>query len=319
MKKLKIYMVRTENVCFVSACMATDGYDWEYHSSSIKELYFDDELPKKTFTPNWLQINKFPNKIERLISPQTINRRYEIKNKDLVSERLPESFLGCDRDNYSEEVLGLYCYKSDQPESVLEPVDYEIDIVFEIENFEIPSVINYKAITKTGFDDNIFNFTNVNIKHQLLDKLIFPEIMLHSRPCEISSYNLYCVARQHIKDNIDLKVAKITSDYDFCFSVAKIIPLLEPQKYSYQNFSGKTKRERSKIRFAIKEYKEVRIFEMTHAQSKYDNYTEISGIFADNEVELKEKIDFYLEDLISTINKPLSLCPHCNGMGYEKY
>jgi hypothetical protein len=57
---------------------------------------------------------------------------------------------------------------------------------------------------------------------------------------------------------------------------------------------------------------------MTHAQSKYNNYTVIQPIFADNENQLKEKIDSFLDELITIINQPLKLCEHCNGTGYEE-
>jgi hypothetical protein len=57
---------------------------------------------------------------------------------------------------------------------------------------------------------------------------------------------------------------------------------------------------------------------MTHDQSKYNNYTAIQPIYADNELELKNKIDEFLDSLITVINKPLSLCPYCKGTGYTE-
>jgi len=311
-------MVKTDNVCFISDCMATDGYDWNYHHSDIKDLFFDGEKPQKTFSANWLQIKQYPSKIEKLVGVPSTNRRYEIKNKNLVSEDLPEIINYEECDNYDEDILVLYTYNDDKHDPILQDIEYEIEVVFEVENFELPPVFNYKAIKKVDFANKEFNITNVNVSHQLFDKLIFPEVMLHTRPCSISSQNLYSLVRQYVKDNIDTKVAKITSDYDFCFSVKKIIPLIEPKTVSYQNIFAKTKKERSKIQYATSTYKEVDIFEMTHAQSKYNNYTVIQPIFADNENQLKEKLDNFLEDLITIINQPLKLCEHCNGTGYAE-
>jgi hypothetical protein len=210
----------------------------------------------------------------------------------------------------------LYSYKEDKQDPVLVDVECEIKIVMEVDNYELPATINYNAIKRDMFSDKKFIITNQMIDHQLFDKIIFPEIMLHTRPCSISSQKLYMLVRQYIIDNIDNKVAKITSNYDFCFTVKKIVPLLLPENISYHNIFAKTKKERNKIYYKTKEFKEIEIFEMTHEQSKYNNYTVIQPIFADNELELKNKIDEFLSSLIEIINKPLHMCPECNGTGY---
>lgn len=313
---LKINMVKTDKCCFISDCMATSGYNWNYHNTKLKDILFDGKYPKTTFSPNWLQIDKYPTTIQQKVSVPSINRRYEIKDDKFISEKLPKVINYEDKNNFDEDIFTLYCYKEDKQESVLEDVKCKIDIVMEIENFKMPPIINYNAIRRNNFSNQEFNITNKNIDHQLFDKLIFPEIMLHTRPCSISSQNLYCLVRQHIKENIDTKVAKITSDYDFCFTVKKIIPLLEPQTISYQNLFAKTKKQRAEIHYSTKTFKEVEIFEMTHEQSKYNNYTIIQPIFADNEQELKEKIDDFLNNLITIINQPLVMCDHCKGSGY---
>lgn len=313
---IKINMVKTDVCCFISDCNAASGYDWNYHRSKLKDLFFDGERPEPTFSVNWLKISQYPSSVQELQSIPSINKRYEIKNINLASEQLPSVIKYDDIGNYSEDILSLYSYKEDKQDPILVDVEYDIDVVMEIENFELPPIINYKAIKKTNFNNQEFFITNTSVSHQLFDKLIFPEVMLHTRPCSMSSQNLFCLVRQHIINNIDNKVAKITSNYDFCFEVKKIIPLIEPQKISCQNIFASTKKERNKIHYTTKAYKEVSIFEMTHDQSKYDRYTPIKPIFADNETELKEKIDRFLEGLMEVINHPLCLCPNCNGTGY---
>ena len=129
---------------------------------------------------------------------------------------------------------------------------------------------------------------------------------------------MYDITRQYIKENIDNSVAKITSDYDFCFAVKKIVKLLQPETITYQNIFGRTKKEREKIRYTTKEYKEITIFEMTHKQENYKGYTAIEPMYANNEDELKQKIDTWLKELITAINEPLVQCTHCNGTGYEE-
>ena len=313
---LDIHMVKTDKCCFITDCIAIDGYDWNYHRSKLKDLFFDGEKPEATFISNWLKIKQYPSTIQQLQSVPAINCRYELKDTELASEKLPNIIFYENRNNYDENIFSLYTYKDDKQEPILVDVEYNIKIAMEVENFELPPVINYKAIRRVSFSDQEFNITNKSIEHQLFDKLIFPEVMLHTRPCSISSQNLFALVRQYVKDNIDTKVAKVTSDYDFCFTVKKIIPLLEPETITYQNIFAKTKKERAKIKYSTKTFKEVEIFEMTHAQEKYRGYTVIDPIFADNEQELKNKIDEYLLNLITIINQPLHLCPNCKGTGY---
>jgi hypothetical protein len=234
----------------------------------------------------------------------------------MISSKLPQIIVYEDRENFNDNIISLYSYKEDKQEPILEDIEVDFNIILEIENFELPPIINYKAIKKNGFNDEEFNITNHNIKHQIFDKIIFPEVMLFTRPCSISSYDLYGIVRQYIKDNIDTKVAKVTSDYTFCFTVKRIIPLYEPENITYQNIFAKSKKDRNKINFVKKQFKEVEIFEMTNDKENYKGYTVIQPIFANSENELKIKIDEFLEHLIILINKPLKICEYCRGNGY---
>ena len=316
--KININIVKTDKVCYISDCNALPGdYDYNYHRSQLTDIFFDGEKPKETYLKNWLQIKKYPTKMQKYVNRPDINKRYELKSIDLQSDKLPLVIKYEDKEKYDGSVIeSLYEFKSDKQEPVLEDVECEFNVLFEIENYEFPPVINYNVIKE--YNSSKVKVTNLDIEHQFIDKMIFPEIMLPSRPCSISSKNFYDIVRQYVINNIDTKVARITSNYDFCFTVKKIIPLIEPESFTYQKYFARTKKERSKIHYAIKETKEVEIFEMTHDQQKYQSYTVLQGLFAQNEHELKEKIDTFLSDLIETINKPLKLCPHCNGSGYEE-
>jgi hypothetical protein len=106
--------------------------------------------------------------------------------------------------------------------------------------------------------------------------MIFPEVLLHNRPCSFTSKAVYDITRQYVLNHIDHSVAEITSNYDFCFEVQKKIPLHVPEKITYQNFFGRTKRERSKVHTAIKEYRKSTVFEMTSNVDHYRGYTPIS-------------------------------------------
>lgn len=315
--KIRIDLVKTDSVCFITDCKKSEGYDYDYHNSKIATLLFDEKLPEQTFTKNWYLIDKYPTSIQRKITGEHTNERYEIKDKDMISKKLPEIISIEEEDNYSYDVRdNFYTYKYDTLPDRLEDVDIEINIVLEVENFKVAPNVLYKGIRKWDYEDTPYEIRNVDIKHQWLDKLIFPEILLPSRPCSFSSKQVYDITRQYVRDHIDGSKAKITSDYDFCFTVKKNVPLIEPEKILYKNIFARTKKERNKITYAIKKFNEIEIFEMTHDQSRYQNYTSINAIYGENEEDLKNKMDEWLETLITIINKPLDMCPHCNGNGY---
>lgn len=314
----KINLVKTNTICFVSDCNATDGYDYEYHRSEIKNYYFDGKQPEPTFYPNWYKIEKYPQKVQRKVAGKTINARYELNDPEMESAKLPLVIKYEYRDNYDEDIRNtLYSYKYEQAEPTMEDVLVEFKIVCEVENFQEPVKIDYQAIHKWNYEDKVYTIKNADIQHQTLDKMIFPEVVLPNRPSKFSSKQVYNITRQYVREHIDNSVAKITSDYDFCFTVKKLIPKIEPETISYSNIFARTKRERTKIHYSTKKFEEVEIFEMTSAEDHYQGYTAIPEIVANSEAELKERVDEWLTTLIGFINYPLHECPCCKGIGYQ--
>ena len=314
--KLELHVIKTNKGCFISDCNATNGYDYNYHRSRVKDLYFDGKLPEESYLKNWYFINKYPNKIEVKENDKQINKRYTLINKEMESKALPLE-LDYDELDYEDSTYDLYELEYDIKKGGLkELTNVDIQIICEVEDFTFPPNIEYRTTQKIGWDKKEIKITNANIEHQMLDKMIFPQLLLHNRPCKISSVEFYHIVRQHVKDNIDTKYAKITSDYDFCFEVNKLIPLSVPKKFNYTNPFASTKKQRSKIHTGVRQYKESSIFEMTHTQSNYQSYTPLQPVEAMNEDELKEKIDTYLENLINYINEPLVECEHCQGNGW---
>ena len=194
-EKLKINVVKTNICCFISDCDAAGEYDYEYHHSKINNLLFDGELPEPTFCKNWLKIKKYPSIIQRKVDGERINLRYEIINKNLVSDKMPAVIPAEQKANYDQSAIdSLYRYEYDTGESFNENVDCELSTVCEIDNFKEPVKFNYEAIHQSGFEDEIYNVKNIDIKHQLFDKIIFPEIVLHNRPCSLTSKEVYDIA-----------------------------------------------------------------------------------------------------------------------------
>lgn len=316
---IKIALITTDKCCYVSDCFAKqDSYDYNYHHSKIEKLLFDGELPVETFAKNWYRISKHPICVEREHVGETKNDRYEIKDKKFVSDEFPAVVKGEDWDTLSSEARSLlYDKVSDPVPPYRTHVRVEIEEILEVDNFVEPIDFNFKAVHKFNYEDRVYNVTSANVKHSMIDQIILPSVLLQNTPCSLSSKEVYDITRQYIRENINLQYAKITSDYDFCFEVKKMISLLEPETLSYQNIFARTKKERSKTHFVTKELKEVKIFEMTSDRDKYQRYTVVPGITADNELQLKEKIDEWLSTIITKINEPWHLCEHCKGTGYK--
>lgn len=312
----KIMLVKTNKGCYISDCFATSGYDYQYHRSKISGMFFDGEKPTKTFYPNWFYIAKYPEKIEIKKPGAISNQRYVIRDEKYISEAFPAVIPKEDRKDYSEAAIELYEYQYDQEPDYFEEVTVEIETVMEVDDFELQPSINFEAIQKWNYQNTPYTIKNVDVHHQMLDKIIFPEVLLHSRPCSFSSKQVYDITRQHVIQNIDNSVAKITSNYDFCFTVKKIVPLSVPENISYHNLFARTKRERQKLHTSIKKYNEYEVFEMTSKESHYQGYTPIPEMTANSEKELDQKMKSWLEYLMEEINKPLCECPHCNGKGF---
>lgn len=320
MSELKIMLIKTNKCCFISDCYAKEGsYDYNYHCSNIPNLFFDGEKAENTWSKRWYRIKQYPTKIERLEKAERINERYEIKDVENVTKKLPKSIKREDLENYDENIIdSLYCYAYDQEPDYMVDADVEVETVCELDKFVDFCDFNFKAIGKFNYDTKQYEVKKADIQHQTIDKIIFPEILLSNKPCKLSSKQMYDITRQYIRENIDGKHARITFDYDFCFTVKKIVPKLEPETISYQNVFARTKKERNKIYYKTVESKEIEIFQMTHNQANYKGYTAIGEIFGNTELELKEKINQWLSELIEIINKPLTQCKHCKGTGYSE-
>ena len=322
-KDIIINIIETDKCCFISDCHCVDGYDYRNHQSKIPKLFFDGEKAQSSFAKNWYIINNYPKKIERKEPDQKINKKYILKNPEMESKalQLKLEYQPCSNENLKKNYECDYCnnpicnfyeLEYNVKEGNFIDANVKLNLIFKINNFNFPPKINYYSQKKNKGR----TITNVDFKHQLLDKIIIPEVMLHEYPCQISSEDLYDIVRQHIKSNINQKHAKITKNYDFCFAVAKLIPLYIPQKDAYKKTLAKTQTQRQKIYDGVKEFQEYCIFSMTSEKEKYKGYPVIKSISAKSEKALKEKIDKYLNELIAFINEPLVECEHCKGRGY---
>lgn len=313
--KLIIHLVETPQGCFITDCIKTSGYYYEYHQSKIEHLYFDGQKADPTFAKNWMRIKQFPKTVEQVIPGKQINIRYELKEIDIASEKLPISIAYENRGNYSDDVIeSLYSYQYDILPDTTEVADVEIIVVLKMTEYAEPS-LKYEAVETVEWNERVYTITSKHAGHQLIDGLVFPEICLAHRPCSLSSKQVYDITRQYVLTHIDSTAAKVTSNYGHCFTVKKIIPKTEPETVIYHSVFARTKKERNKIRTAVNSYTEYEIFQMTHNEANREGYLAIPSIFAKNEAELQEKMDEWLSTLMGIINMPLQECSHCKGTG----
>lgn len=313
---MKLYMIKTNTKCFITTCTPEEWGETYAKSYGLKELLFDGKYAKPTYLPEWYVIDLYPAKIEKKGVVYDY-RKYVLKDEYKGCLGFKEEIDYDNRFKFEHEIDSFYNYEYQKREVNQEVNDLEIEVIIELENFNLPT-IEYKAYGATNMNaywDGEYNITNKGVRHQLIDKMMFPDILLPERPCKFTSKQMYDITRAYIKDNINNKYATISSDYDFCFEVKKKIKKYTPEEVTYYNIFAKTKKQRNTPHKKIVKYREETIFKMTNSKSKYDGYPIIEEMTAKNETELKEKVDTWLSELIKKINEPLVECPHCNGLG----
>lgn len=313
---MTLYMIKTNTKCFITTCTPEEWGETYAKSYGLKELLFDGKYAKPTYLPEWYVIDLYPAKIEKKGVVYDY-RKYVLKDEYKGCLGFKEEIDYDNRFKFEHEIDSFYNYEYQKREVNQEVNDLEIEVIIELENFNLPT-IEYKAYGATNMNaywDGEYNITNKGVRHQLIDKMMFPDILLPERPCKFTSKQMYDITRAYIKDNINNKYATISSDYDFCFEVKKKIKKYTPEEVTYYNIFAKTKKQRNTPHKKIVKYREETIFKMTNSKSKYDGYPIIEEMTAKNETELKEKVDTWLSELIKKINEPLVECPHCNGLG----
>ncbi len=209
--------------------------------------------------------------------------------------------------------------KHDKEPDTWEQVEFEIDI----RNDVIISDLNEPAkmtvrVRQAGFLDTKTSEVDLAsiINYTELEKALTPEALLHERPCFLTSEQTYKIVRAYIEDNINGAISRITSDYDFCFTVKKKVAI-KPwiKQREIMTARGRSYRPPKFVTSKV-ESREIEIFEMTHANAKYAKYTVIEGFRGDNYRSLAENIKTYLDELMEFINQPVVECQTCQGCGH---
>jgi len=312
---MRIQAIRTSDGFFIKDSEAKD-----YSSDVLRNIHFGRQAPEASWKRFWYKVDDVYTKPEKYTPPTKKLVGYVLKSEYAPTEALPKDVSVEFFSDYEDSRRGLYdSVYEDVPDSY-EDIEVEVEEVAELDGKLIHEKIFFPVYGKyPNSDGKSFTITNDHIKLGLLDELITPEILKEERPCELDSTKSFAIIRTHIKDNINPKVAEITSDYDFCLTVSKKIPLSVKEECTVdENFSLFSRRKR-KPRFVTK-YRVERKKEFYKIAPRidgkvYDKYPEAPIFRGENARNLKANIVEYLTKLMEEINRPLVDCPHCKGEG----
>ena len=187
---------------------------------------------------------------------------------------------------------------------------------FTVSDYSDPSKMEVKTSAKVQYSHEPIEVSLDKIAcYEDIEKLLTPEFLLHLRPCALTSQQMFNIIRRYILDNIDRNHATITSNYDFCFDVQKIV---NTKPFSE---SVSVKKGRSWASKTVKSTeKKIPIFRMSYENYKdgkpYNDYPAIEGIKAKNLKELEKKLKEMLDNIVTLINTPVKECECCNGTGW---
>lgn len=257
---------------------------------------------------------------------------WKLKNPEIASEKIPAvlSMTQLNRhDDDGWEYTGFYASLGElyEPERVVLPEEIEpleVELVklrdLQIENYNAPTAMkfqyrdgNYSEPIREGDLSAVAVFSDI-------ERMLTPEFLLHTRPCSLSSQQVYKIVRAHVQNNIDCKVARITSNYDFCFEVQRVVQH-KPVEIKKEKLTSSLKSYRPpRFTTSVSTSKLVKLFSMTWAGAGkgvlgYGDYPIIDGWKADSLQELYDNMQQYLSDLMQEINKPVIECNYCNGTG----
>lgn len=322
---LKVYGIKTNDGYYLSDEPNKPSYS---RSSFLKSKIINGSIPEETFHKDWVKVSDKPIKIQEQKSVPNTNHRYVLIDEQLESASIPLEFNREDvayfhrgdydwvwKDEYSH-LMSLYRLEYDKHDDILEDIDFTYIELAEIDRVINPKKYEFKAQTSKWNSDPFKIITTNDAENQMIDKIIFPDLVLGNHPKRFTSKQMYAIVRAYIKENIDGRYARITSDYKFCFTVKKVIPLDSPIKTTVEVMK-QNGRPYKKPRFITnyKKNREVEVFEMTHSEENYKGYTPIPAMVGENAEDLKEKVERYCKELIEEINKPFHDCPTCKGAG----
>lgn len=324
---VKVNVVKAQNGFFINI---NDTTGWNHDHYTINGVPI-----KRAYKSGWYVTDNIPEAFTFKRKGQAINHRFELK-PDVSDEMINALNLqktldkedcldmeksGCHYDFIWREeytfTQQFYQYIYDTP---IEDVTVIADVnkVLEIDATIDEPKFTFKVYRTRWEHEGTKNITSGEIKTAFEYSLLYPDIVESHLPCSLTAKKSYDIIRMFIKENINPKVAHISSDYDFCLSVKKDIKL---HKELYRKEEVLTPGGRSykhkRYRDVYIKSRSVTVFEV--APKVYNSYPVVKPFTGNNYEDLRNNINTYLEKLIEEINTPLIDCPHCQGMGVIKH
>lgn len=313
--------------------------DTGYYPQDLSKLYLINNRVVSSLNNNWFLLNSQEiASVKEKVPESQVQIGWELDSANQIAGLgLPKTqtmeelkyFYNYDKEEYEYQGLlagvgNLYKKVFETVPERWEEIDFEIQIIrnLEIENISNPIEMKIMSYHQGNFGVKPLGFDLKSVTTWgELEKILTPEFLLHERPCEISSQNLYKIIRTHVVQNLDRSKCKITSDYDFCFTVKRLVQV-KPYVVRKEQYKGLFKSYNPpKFKNETVTVKEVDCFEMTHDQADgngrgYKGYTIIPALKANNLKQLSEYLKQYLDDLITNLNTPVVECEHCKGTGH---
>jgi hypothetical protein len=269
---------------------ATDNIKGDrYHRSELSIYKFDGKTLEPCYKTSWYKLEDLPKKVTFKTADKAEFSHYKLKSDFKPTDQIPLILKEID-DKSPLKPLYNKVDKIVKGEEV--EVEWSYDIIDSLSNLD-PNKASFK-----------YPFSNTLLSQLQRERNDTKELY----PCMISSEDLYKLIRNKIKREANMDYITITSDYDFCLTVNKHIS----KKYQKEKIKdiiskkSKAKKYPDNISWTVFE----------GAPKKYQNYTVVDPIYANNYEELEKKIDNYLENIINKINEPVHLCEKCKGKGF---
>lgn len=313
---LNLLAIRTKNALYFT------DQDSPYY---LKHRFYNGKSPKESFDSKWFYIEGETEivSVTEKAQPQVLSENFVLID-DNFSNLAPKVLVKEDACWYDEEdniwkwhdkykhLQSLYKLVKTYSEEKFQSVDFTFEILCDLDIDYISNPRETRIKLTTGKNSG----TTVYPQHEMISKIIFPEIVVQYTPAQYTSKQVYDILREYIKLNIDNRYARIDSDYDFCFSVKKVISLSSPfekdKEILKSNGKSHSPRRYNKV---LVNTRETRIFEMTYSPENYKGYTAVKPMFGESEDDLNQKMMEYCKSIVDLINAPVGDCPHCDGQG----
>lgn len=285
---------------------------------SGERYLINGKAPSKKFNGNYYLVEDVQSveSVQIKTNPTSKLIGFKLRDSSIESEKFPLFLSLEDVDYYADyededdswnkrqDIKYLYVNSYEQKKGGYVDVNFGLDLIGEIKgSITDPVNTQYEIHNPHVKVPKLENISDL-VQYDQFHVIITPPFAMHMKPCFIDSHSLYKIVRQHIKNNLDGRTARLNSDYDFCFSVDKFILT----KGQYHETNG------AYLNINKQKLKSFKIFDM--APKPYQSYHVLKEIKGNNLEELDFKIKTFLDLIIKHINEPIVECECCNGVGF---